>query len=53
MRTLLLTYRDVSADELNIEDDVDIVEDKAVKNLVVVGVAGIADPLREEVPRAV
>lgn len=33
--------------------DIDLLDEKLVSGLCVIGVVGIADPLREEVPHAV
>jgi len=53
LRTLLLTYKDVSIHSINPEAELDVLEAEIENNLVVIGVAGISDPIRPEVPHAV
>ena len=48
LRTLLITYRDTEARPVETLLDDDLEED-----LIIIGLAGIADPLRDEIPSAV
>jgi Ca2+ transporting ATPase len=49
LRTLLLTYRFVTEEELKAAEDVESLE----KSLIVLGLAGIKDPLKNGIPEAV
>ena len=48
LRCLLLCYKEITYEEARTDDP-----EKLEENLVVVGVAGIKDPLKESVPEAV
>ena len=48
MRTLLLCYRELSSAEARTDEP-----EKLENNLIVVGVAGIKDPLKDAIPEAV
>ncbi|KRX10194.1 P-type ATPase, cytoplasmic domain N [Pseudocohnilembus persalinus] len=54
LRTLLLCYKDVPVNELNADvEDLEYLETQLEKQLIVIGVVGIQDPLRPEVEGAV
>jgi len=52
LRTICLAYRDITGNEDLVKKDNLGVYDVETKDLILMGVFGIADVVREEVPRA-
>ena len=52
LRTICLAYRDITGNEDLVKKDNFGVYDVETKDLILMGVFGIADVVREEVPRA-
>lgn len=51
---MLLAYKDIPANSIDAENmDLDLLEEELERDLIVIGVAGISDPIRPEVPDAV
>lgn len=52
LRTMLLAYKDLKPKSINIAYDT-LNEDFLEDDLILIGIAGIKDPLREEIPEAI